>query len=178
MGEGGCVSKIPKKFWSTLWMAPLRKNYSPLLCVRSKLMPCGGMHKFLWNGYSADKWRWDVGAGGVFQRALAPEMASEVVWDDTPVASLLSSRQESTKSFWLPDWKEEDIFFSQNGRETPKILYYFRKVCPIVIKYAKSLRKWATTKSFWLTDWKKDVSQMAEKHQKSYISLEKCGQLS
>ena len=86
----------------------------------------------MWNGYSADKWRWDVGAGGVFQRALAPEMASEVVWDDTPVASLLSSRQESTKSFWLPDWKEEDTSF---------------------------------------------LVKMPEKHQKSYISLEKCGQL-
>ena len=94
------------------WPLCEKTTYSPLLCVRSKLMPCGGIHKFLWNGYSADKWRWDVGAGGVFQRALAPAMASEVVWDDTPVASLLSSRQESTKSFWLPDWKEEDIFFS------------------------------------------------------------------
>ena len=102
------------RFWRCKNTVLLRTNYSPLLCVRSKLMPCGGMHKFLWNGYSADKWRWDVGAGGVFQRALAPEMASEVVWDDTPVASLLSSRQESTKSFWLPDWKEEDIFLSQN----------------------------------------------------------------
>ena len=26
----------------------------PLLCVRSKLMPCGGMHTFAWNGYSAE----------------------------------------------------------------------------------------------------------------------------
>ena len=66
------------------------------------------MHKFLWNGYSADKWRWDeVGAAeaeGVFQRALAAEMASEVVSED--VVSL-SSRQESTRSFWLPDWKKK-----------------------------------------------------------------------
>ena len=108
MGDG--VSNKSEVLYG--WPLCEKTTYSPLLCVRSKLMPCGGIHKFLWNGYSADKWRWDVGAGGVFQRALAPAMASEVVWDDTPVASLLSSRQESTKSFWLPDWKEEDIFLS------------------------------------------------------------------
>ena len=61
------------------------------------------MHKFLWNGYSADKFRWD----GMFHRALAADTASLVVVLVAAEQSSSSLRHESTRSFWLPDYKEQ-----------------------------------------------------------------------
>ena len=51
--------------------------------------------------------------------------------------------------------KKRIYFLAKKAEKTPKILYFFRKVWPIVIKFAKSLRKWATTKSFQLPDLRK-----------------------
>jgi hypothetical protein len=48
----------------------------------------------------------------------------------------------------------KETYFSQTGRKTPKILYF------IVIKFAKSLRKWAT-----IVENSKQIANMAEKRQ-------------
>ena len=52
--------------------------------------------------------------------------------------------EQQLNHFGYPTEKRRRIFFSQHGRKTSKILYFFRKVWPIVIEFAKSLRKLTT----------------------------------
>ena len=73
-------------------------------------MPCGGMQRFLWNGYSADKFLGCCAAaievsGWLLPMAHFAFAASIEAFEELLASSASSPLQESTRSFWLPDWK-------------------------------------------------------------------------
>ena len=79
----------------------------PLLWVRSKLTPWGGMQRFDWNGYSAALGWWYFSCTGLATSPLCG--TAWLLWPLFPVYCLHSSPSspvhESHKSFWLPDCK-------------------------------------------------------------------------
>ena len=79
----------------------------PLLWVRSKLTPWGGMQRFDWNGYSAALGWWYCSCTGLATSPLCG--TAWLLWPLFPVYCLHSSPSspvhESHKSFWLPDCK-------------------------------------------------------------------------
>ena len=100
---------MPRRHTIKIAYNNIKYKLLPLLWVRSKLTPCGGIQRFDWNGYSAALGWW---------YCSCTRFATSPLWGITwllwsilsPVYALDSSPsspvQESHRSLWLPDYKK------------------------------------------------------------------------